>query len=160
MFEHSKSAELLEASIRIEDNGQAFYREVAQKLKDPKVSELFEYLAAEETRHMGIFSEMLQKNGNYEPMDKCYPGEYHAFLKTFSDNHVFNKLNAGRSLAARMNSPDEILNFAMRIELEFTFFYMEVRHHVHKPHAEIISRLFVEEQSHYLKLIQLQTAIG
>jgi rubrerythrin len=103
---------------------------------------------------------MLQKIGKYEPDDENYPGEYRAYLKTFADHHIFNKENTGQLLAAKMRSPEEILNFAIRIELESMFFYMEAKHYVPKTQTEVIDRIVEEERSHYLKLIQLQTTIS
>jgi rubrerythrin len=154
-----QASELLSASIRIEKNGEAFYREIGRKLKEPKIVELFEFLAVEELRHVGVFSEMLQKIGAYEPDRESYPGEYHAYLKTFSDNHIFNRDNIGLALADKMHSPDEILNFAIRIELEFMFFYMGVQHYLDSPQSEVIVQLIKEERDHYFKLFQMQNGL-
>ena len=155
-----QASELLEASIRIEKNGEAFYRGIGKKLKDPKAVELFDYLSKEDARHAGIFSEILQKIGTYEPDGESYPGEYRAYLKTFADHHIFNKENTGLLLANRMHSSEDILNFAIRIELESMFFYMEVKHYVPKTQMAVIDQIVEEERSHYLKLIQLQPTIS
>lgn len=157
MPELFQASELLEAAIRIEENGEAFYREIRRTLKDAKAAELFDYLAKEEARHAGIFSEMLQKNGTYKPDDENYPGEYRAYLKTFADHNIFNNKNAGQLLATRMNTPDEIYNFAIRIELESIVFYMDSKDYVPQTQAAVIDRIIKEERSHYLKLITLQS---
>jgi rubrerythrin len=154
-----QASEILEVAISIEENGEAFYREIAGKRKDAVSAGFFRKLADDEVRHSAIFSKMLNDRGKYEPESESYVGEYAAYLRAFADHHVFNKENAGHGAASRMRSMKEILNFAIRIELESIVFYMDLKQDVFKEHGETINKIIDEERGHYNLLSELENHV-
>jgi rubrerythrin len=67
--------EIYQFAMRIEENGERFYRQAAQGVQDKDARGLFEHLADEEVKHRKIFEGMLPKTETYS-MDERYPGEY------------------------------------------------------------------------------------
>ncbi|MCK4339265.1 MAG: rubrerythrin, partial [Candidatus Cloacimonetes bacterium] len=51
------ASEIYQFAIRIEENGEKFYRQMAKKLDEPKVKELFTLLADDEVVHKKTFKE-------------------------------------------------------------------------------------------------------
>ena len=78
------ASEILEFAVRIEENGEAFYRSMAQKCKEEKIENLFNYLADEEIKHRKTFTDMLSKIEQYEPPES-FPGEYFQLYRSYLD---------------------------------------------------------------------------
>lgn len=58
------SDELVEAAktaVQLEKDGNKFYKEAAEKAKNPHARKLFERLAEEETYHLGIFEKLVEQ---------------------------------------------------------------------------------------------------
>ena len=58
-------SEIYQFAVRIEENGEKFYREMTNKLDNKKVKELFTFLADEEVEHKAIFKKLLSKFEKY-----------------------------------------------------------------------------------------------
>ena len=53
--------EILDMAIRIEKNGEAVYRNAIEKVSNPELGSLLEWMAEEEVKHAKWFSELKQK---------------------------------------------------------------------------------------------------
>ena len=51
------ASDIVEIGIQIEKNGRDFYSAAADKSKDPKIKEIFRYLAGEEEKHISDYSQ-------------------------------------------------------------------------------------------------------
>jgi rubrerythrin len=85
------ASEILQFAIKIEENGEEFYRLMAEKLKKKELKDVFNYLADEEVKHRKIFETMASRVQHYEPPES-YPGEYFAYLNAYADEYVFTPL--------------------------------------------------------------------
>ena len=56
-----QSHDIYQFALRIEENGERFYRRMSQCLRDPEAQRLFSHLADEELSHRGTFETMLFK---------------------------------------------------------------------------------------------------
>ncbi|MFN7171029.1 MAG: ferritin-like domain-containing protein, partial [Candidatus Omnitrophota bacterium] len=120
------ASEVLEFAIRIEENGEIFYREVSKKVEQRKVKDLFNFLAEEEVKHRKVFEEMLSQIENYQPPES-YPGEYFAYLRAYAEGHIFTKEKKGALMAKKMHTAKEAIDFAMEIELDSILYYLETK---------------------------------
>jgi rubrerythrin len=97
------ASEILKIAVRIEKNGEVFYREIVSKFKEKEIKAIFSFLADEDGRHRKIFEDLLSKTKKYEPPES-YPGEHIAYLRAFADEHIFNKENAGKLMANKIKT--------------------------------------------------------
>ncbi|MCM8798927.1 MAG: ferritin family protein [Candidatus Omnitrophica bacterium] len=148
-------SEILEFAIRIEENGEVFYREMAKKIKKKEIKALFNWLADEEVRHRKIFEEMVSGVGKYEPAES-YPGEYFAYLRAYVDEHIFTKEKKGKLMAGKIGSTKEAVKFAIGVELDSILYYLEAKNLVPESQRETIEKIVEEERRHYLKLKELK----
>ncbi|MCM8783343.1 MAG: ferritin family protein [Candidatus Omnitrophica bacterium] len=149
------ASEVFEFAIRIEENGETFYREVSQKIKQKELKSLFNFLADEETKHRSIFKEMLSQIENYQPPES-YPGEYFAYLKAYADEHIFTKDKKGSLMAKRIKTAKEAIEFAIGIELDSILYYLEAKNLVPEYQKRAIDKIIEEERSHYLRLHRIK----
>lgn len=156
------ASEIIDTAVRIEKNGETFYREAAAALSAGAVKDLFLFLADEDVRHARIFAGLSQEvatlGDDLPQAREEYPGEYEAYLKAFADGHVFTRLDTGSQVARKMSSPAEALAFAEQIEMDSVLFYTEMKRFIAQSQWSILDRIIAEERGHYMKLTRMRQA--
>jgi rubrerythrin len=147
-------AEVLQFAVRIEENGFSFYRKYADTLAGGSEREIFDLLAAEETRHIEVFSEML-KNVEEFKQSVNYPDQYFAYLQAYADNLIFKKDELDKEIAKIGNTATAV-DFGIRRELDSILYYQEIKSFVPEKDSELIEDVIGEERKHFLKLSQLK----
>ncbi|MEW6075746.1 MAG: ferritin family protein [Candidatus Omnitrophota bacterium] len=151
-------SEVLQFAVRIEENGERFYRLAAQNMGEKKTKELFLFLADEEVTHRKTFQGMIEKVETYEPAES-YPGEYFAFLKAYADEHIFTPEKKAEVAAKKVQGPKEALQFAIGLEVDSILYYLEAKNLVPKNHRDAMDRIIDEERHHYLKLSEIRKGL-
>jgi len=154
LFEPS---EIFQFAIRIEENGEKFYRQMAQKFEDPKVQELFSFLANEEMKHKKIYEEMVSKIEKYEPFE-TFPGEYFAYLRTYADKIIFTQKKFDEEIA-NIKDISAAINYAINAELDSVLYYQEIKNLVPENQRKIIEGIIEEERRHFVKLSEIKRTI-
>lgn len=146
------AGEILQFAMRMEENGERFYREASTTASDSRVKELFSRLAAEETVHNRSFEELFSKADVFEPPE-TYPGEYLSYFYNYIDSKVFfTKEN-------KASQPDtfdviEALDFAIQRELDAVLFYQELKAFVPSTDNHTIDAIIDEERRHFAQLCE------
>ena len=150
---HIGVTEIFQFAIKMEENGEAFYRKVAQTTGDKKVKELFTFLAGEELDHKKTFEKMLPEAEKYEPPE-AYPSEYLAYLRAYADNIVFTP-QVHKDLPEK---PDAVsaVEFGIRRELESIAYFQEIRGFVPANQRNLIDKITEEERAHFVKFSDLK----
>jgi rubrerythrin len=141
-------------ALRIEANGEAFYREVAARAQDREVKLLFEDLANQEQRHYRTFERMLDRlpvaNGA-----SADPSEYEAYLRTALGNALFGGLDNGLVLARQAADEAAALRAAIAFEKDTLLFFHDLREMVPVAHREALTAIVQEESSHVRQLAKV-----
>ncbi|MCM8801284.1 MAG: ferritin family protein [Candidatus Omnitrophica bacterium] len=148
-------SEILEFAIRIEENGERFYRQISKRFKPKEVKETFNYLADEEVKHKKIFENMLSKIEDYQP-PQSYPEEYFLYLRAYADEHIFTKEKQAQVMAKKIKNIKEAIDFALQIELDSILYYLEAKNLVSTDQVSILNKVIDEEHRHYLKLSEMK----
>jgi rubrerythrin len=143
--------EIFQFAVKIEENGEKFYRYAVRIAKDNNVKQMFEYLADEENDHKITFQKILLKIKKYESLE-TYPGEYAAYLQAYVDNIIFSNLDDERS---RVKDALSAIKFGMQRELESILYYQEMKNFT-KNQQELIETIIEEERRHFSKLSELK----
>lgn len=147
LFEPS---EIFKIAIKMEENGEKFYTEAAQKLNEGKIKALLNTLAKEEVSHKKTFEEMLAKIDEYIP-EESYPGEYLTYLKAYTEKIIFDSKKIEKEMA-NINDVSSALDFAINRELDSILYYNEIKKSVIKSRQDLIDKIIEEERKHFLKL--------
>jgi rubrerythrin len=145
-------SEVFQFAIRIEENGEKFYRGMAEKLDDPETKSLFSTLADQEVKHKETYKNMVSHIEDYEPIES-YPGEYFSYLRTYADNIIFTPQRMDEEMAKIKDVPTA-LQFAIDRELDSILYYQEVKNLIPKDQRGVIDKIIDEERRHYMKLTQ------
>jgi len=148
-----KASEVFEIAIKIEENGEAFYRKTANK-GDKQFKQIFEWLADEEVKHKATFEKMLSKVEDYKPAES-YPGEYFAYMRSYADRLIFTPDKLEKEIS-KIADKNDAIEFAIQREIESILYYIEVKSLVPEGQRGEIDKIINEERRHYLKLVDLK----
>jgi rubrerythrin len=144
------ATDVLEFAVRLEENGELFYREAAKITEDSTAKDLFSRLADEEVAHKGIFENLLSRIANFEAPEG-YPGEYLAYLHNYMDGKViFSKEN--QKILPAINTTVEAFDFAIQREMDAVFYYQELKAFVNKIDHATLDKIIEEERRHFAAL--------
>ena len=147
-------SEIFQVAVKIEENGEKFYRYAVQIAKENNLKQMFEHLADEENDHKITFQKFLSKIKQYEPLE-AYTGEYALYLQAYVDNIIFSNLDEEISSVKDALSA---IKFGMQRELESILYYQEIKNFT-KNQQEIIDTIIEEERRHFSKLSELKRGI-
>lgn len=142
-------------AIRIEENGERFYREAAEIITSQPVKELFQRLAEEETKHRKTFERLLSDLGDYQPPE-TYEGEYLAYLKDFIDGKAVFKDHPKIGELAKTSSIAGAFDFAIQREMDSILYYQEIKKFMDTRHIDVIDLIIDEERMHFALLSRLR----
>lgn len=149
-----KANEIFHFVIRIEENGQKFYRYAIQISEDDEAKKVFDYLAEEEGRHRRMFDDLLSKVEDHEPFES-YPGEYSEYLRAFVDNEVFADAALDKEISKIADSCAAV-DFAIQREKDSLLYFHEIRRFVPRSQHGLIDKVIDEERKHFSKLSKLR----
>ncbi len=152
-----KASEIYQFAIRIEENGEKFYRKMAEKLKNANMKKVFTYLADEEVKHKKTFEDMVSKVEKYEPPES-YPGEYFSYLRAYTDNIIFSQEKLEEEMS-KIKDAISAIDFAIQQELDSILYYLEMKNLVLGSQRSLIDGIIEEERRHFVKLSGLKKAM-
>ncbi len=142
-------------AVRIEEDGELFYREAARLAGDKKAKEIFARLADEEVGHRKLFQGISETLGDYAPPE-TYDGEYMAYLRDYIDGKVVFSKDLKASMASILNSVLSAIDFAIQREVDSVLYYTEIRMFVPERHYKVVDTIIAEERKHFTLLSQVR----
>lgn len=140
--------DLLESLVRLEQNGESFYRNMAKKFSDDKESaDFFTFLADQETHHEALYKKLSEQIDDNQAIDKEFDDEYKAYIQNLIDQ-IFN-LDSSKV----GDDTIDIYRFAIGLEKDTILFIKEVKSIVPDFEPELLDKVEAEERGH-IKLIQ------
>ncbi len=157
-MERFKASEIFQIAVKIEENGEKFYRHASNIATDEKTKEMFNFLADEEVKHKRTFEGMASSLEKYEPPES-YPGEYFAYLHAYAENLIFppDKL---QEKFDKIKDVGAAIDFAIQRELESILYYLEAKNLVPESQKGNIDKIVDEERRHYLKLSEIKKGLS
>ncbi|NOZ57255.1 MAG: ferritin family protein [Calditrichaeota bacterium] len=159
MADFSKN-EAIEMAIQIEQQGYDFYSNAAAGLPEGQAKALFEWLAAEELRHIQVFQNFRDQMDQLQlagPYDWDEVGRY---LRSLTEGRVFPSAEEAKNLAKKAENLSEVFRFAIQIEKENILYFHELNDFVAEKDKPVIQKLIDEEKSHIRRLVDLKRQMG
>lgn len=146
--------EVFQFAVKIEENGEKFYRTFAENLPGSLESELFTFLANEEVKHRQTFEKLSGSIQDSKPT-VSYPDEYSAYLQAYSDNLIFTEDSLKKDVE-KIKNAKEACEFGIRRELDTILYYQEIKNFVPDKEREQIDTIIGEERQHFIKLTEMK----
>jgi rubrerythrin len=116
------SNEILELSLKMEREGQAFYKGLSQYIQDPLIKTFLQKMHTEEIQHEKLFRIMLEEKGekNYGWEDKK---QLHDFINEHFKTDIFPPLDDIIQEDSKFESLQKAVDFAVEAEMVAAEFY-------------------------------------
>ena len=150
--------EIFQIAVRIEVNGEKFYRTMAERLEDREVASLFSFLADEEVGHRRFYEGILAAADPQE-VEESYPGEYFEQMRAYAEGIIFSQKNFERKLA-EISDAAAALDFAIGVEWDSIHYYQEMKGLVPENKRAALDDLINEERKHFVKLVKMKKDQG
>lgn len=150
MFIFGTAEDVFTMAVRIEENGNAFYKGAAEKTDNPDVRELFERLALMEQGHIAAFKAMRSRLPGSFPADAVWDPEglAESYLQTAADTHIFAAQDAIRRLQG-VTTPLQALDMAIQFEKDSLAFFLGMKDLLPDPSGKgEIDQLIESEMDH------------
>ena len=147
--------ELVDIAIGIERNGASFYESLAKSAGNKTAKDVYEHLAGEERKHVGIFQSMLGPVADYRSPE-IYTEEYDVYLKALVGSAIFPDEQVARAVAQKVSNAAEAIQMALSAEKESILFYSEMRGLVRQSDRNVMDKIIEEERSHVRQLSDLK----
>jgi rubrerythrin len=145
------TSEILDLAIRIEKNGETVYRQAADRISNPELVSLLTWMADEEVKHAGWFSELKSKVA----MASANP-----FLEEMS-HELFSDLLGEKNFSHkdvdfdRVQNIDELMVIFIEFEKDSVLFYEVLEPFIEdETTLENLKEIIAEENNHITKLQQ------
>jgi len=150
--------DILDFAVRIEENGETFYRRVARAIDDRDAQQLFNDLANEEVQHKKVFQELSSTITRIE-LPESYPGEFLEYLYNYIDGKVVFTESATHEIAPERLNPASAIDFAIQKEYDSILYYQEIKELVAENERNLIDRIIQEERKHVAHLSELKKQV-
>jgi rubrerythrin len=151
------SSEVFEIAIRIEENGERFYKSASGKIDNKSVKKIFDYLADEEVKHRQLFKKLLSNIDSFE-IPEGYPGEYMNYLTHYAKGIIFSDDEIDERVS-NIKDPVTAVDLAIKAETDSILYYQEIKDLVPKEQRKNVEDIIMEEREHFLSLSELKSML-
>jgi rubrerythrin len=137
--------DVIDMALKIEENGEKFYRDVAKKAANPELASMLQWLADEEVNHAEKFSEM--KEGFQETVeDPRIEDMGKALLRDSLGDQTFSLKDIDFS---SIDQVELLLKRAIEFENDTILFYEMIKSFVRDQGTrDLLDAIIREEESH------------
>ncbi len=114
--------EILELSLKMEREGQAFYERLSQHTQDSTVKNFAQQMHKEEIQHEKLFRTMLERKGE-QPYGWEDKKELHDFISEYFKTDIYPPLEDILPEDAKFETLQKAVDFAMEAEMVSAEFY-------------------------------------
>lgn len=146
--------EALKIAMNLEREGQAFYSEAANVVKNPEVRKMLTRLAAEEDNHYETIKK--KYDAHYRP--DLYSSDDEAvmddYLVRIVDAGVFPKAENAAALVAGIQSDAEVIEMAFKAEVDTMKFFSDAMRKTNLPEGQEIFRELLDQEKEHIRMLE------
>ena len=151
--------EIAAAAVEKEMKRRDFYANVAKLSTNPQMTKLFEFLTAEEDRHVATFTKL--RDG--VPVEEVRPEEYDADMEAYMDSVVeerlYSKIGSEDFVQKAIDAKD-VFRLAIALEKDAILFFWEFLPYVSDKDKKVVRTLIEEEKGHIRLLWKMKQELG
>ncbi len=151
--------EIAEAAVEKEMKRRDFYANVTKLSTNPEMTRLFEFLTAEEDRHVATFVKI--RDG--VPVEEVRPEEYDADMEAYMDSVVEDRLYSkigSEDFVQKAIDAKDVFRLAIALEKDAILFFWEFLPYVNDMDKKVVRTLMDEEKGHIRMLWKLKQQLG
>ncbi|MFX4262346.1 ferritin-like domain-containing protein [Pelotomaculum propionicicum] len=149
-----KPSEIAKIGMKIEENGLAFYKALAEQTGEPEAKELFNFMAGEEGQHYKTFEALSDKLKGYEV--PSLEDDYEDYMRELANCSVFATGVDPVVLAKGIKNVVEAIDLALGFEKDSVLFYLQFKKMVPDEEKFGVEAIIDEEQKHIFRLLTVK----
>lgn len=142
--------EIIDLAIKIEENGEKVFRNAAEKISNPSLVSLLQWLADEEVKHAKWFSELKQTVGK-TTNDPRLAEIGKSILLGALGNETFSLKDADFS---KIEQIKDLLTLSIEFERDTVLFYEMMRPFIEEKETLDHLDAIIEEENSHIRLLQ------
>ncbi len=142
--------EIIELAIKIEKNGEAVYRSAIEKVPNPGLVPMLEWMADEEVKHANWFAELKH---NLETKNE------NPFVEEMG-HELFNEMLGDKNFSlkdvdfATIEEIDDLIATFIEFEKDSIIFYEVLKPFVEDPVVREYLNKIIDEEKHHIELLK------
>jgi rubrerythrin len=145
-------------AVKIEERGEAFYRQVAEKVEGESVKKLLNSLADDEVQHKQLFTQMASQIGETN-LAHNLEESYLNYLQAYTETLVFEDPDKLPYDAKQAFDLPRAIMYAIEKELDSVLFYKEVKDLIPPSEQGLLDKIINEERRHVVNLHWLKNQL-
>ena len=151
--------EIAEAAVEKEMKRRDFYANVTKLSTNPKMTKLFEFLTAEEDRHVATFAKLRDGVSVEEVRPEEYDADMEAYMDSVVEDRLYSKIGSEDFVQKAIDAKD-IFRLAIALEKDAILFFWEFLPYVNDADKKVVRTLMDEEKGHIRMLWKLKQQLG
>jgi len=150
--------EIAEIAVEKELKRKVFYATVTRLSTNREMTKLFEFLTAEEDRHVATFAELRDSL----PVDGR-PDDYDADMQAYMDSVVEDRMYSdieSKDFVQDAIDTKQVFNLAISLEKDAILFFWEFLPYVSETDKKVVKALIDEEKSHIRLLAKMRKELN
>ena len=151
--------EIAEAAVEKEMKRRDFYANVTKLSTNPQMTKLFEFLAAEEDRHVATFMKLRDGVSVEEVRPEEYDADMEAYMDSVVEDRLYSKIGSEDFVQKAIDAKD-VFRLAIALEKDAILFFWEFLPYVNDKDKQVVRTLMDEEKGHIRMLWKLKQELG
>lgn len=146
--------EIAEAAVEKEKKRKAFYAAVYELSTHPDMKHLFQFLTAEEDKHVAAFMK-LRDSLPVEKQAEEYDEDMAAYMDSVIDDRLYADIDSTDFVQQALNSKD-VFRLAIGFEKDAILYFREFLPYLAESDRKVVEDLIDQEKGHIRMLADLQ----
>lgn len=151
--------EIAEAAVEKEMKRRDFYANVTRLSTNPEMTKLFEFLTAEEDRHVATFMKIRDGVSVEEVRPEEYDADMEAYMDSVVEDRLYSKIGSEDFVQKAIDAKD-VFRLAIALEKDAILFFWEFLPYVNDKDKKVVKTLMDEEKGHIRMLWKLKQELG
>ena len=151
--------EIAEAAVEKEKKRRDFYANVSRLSSNPEMTKLFEFLTAEEERHVATFVKLRDGVSVEEVRPEEYDADMEAYMDSVVEERLYSKIGSEDFVQKAIDAKD-VFRLAIALEKDAILFFWEFLPYVDAKDKSVVRTLMDEEKGHIRMLWKLKQELG
>lgn len=151
--------EIAETAVEKEMKRRDFYANVNKLSTDPEMNKLFEFLAAEEDRHVATFVKLRDGVSVEEVRPEEYDADMEAYMDSVVEDRLYSKIGSEDFVQKAIDAKD-VFRLAIALEKDAILFFWEFLPYVSDKDKKLVRTLIDEEKGHIRLLWKMKQKLG
>jgi len=151
--------EIAEAAVEKEMKRRDFYANVTRLSTNPEMTKLFEFLTAEEDRHVATFMKLRDGVSVEEVRPEEYDADMEAYMDSVVEDRLYSKIGLEDFVQKAIDAKD-VFRLAIALEKDAILFFWEFLPYVNDKDKQVVRTLMDEEKGHIRMLWKLKQELG